>query len=136
MADADMIEYQRRWTEAVNRGDVSAADRSFAPDVVVHITGIQEPVRGGEAWKQLMAGFLAAFPDARFTMEDSLVAGDRVAHRWSVRGTHTGPLGPVPPTGRAIAIGGLNLDRVVDGKAVERWEQYDQPVMMQQLGLA
>jgi steroid delta-isomerase-like uncharacterized protein len=136
MADADMIEYQRRWTEAVNRGDVSAADRSFAPDVVVHITGIQEPVRGGEAWKQLMAGSLAAFPDARFTMEDSLVAGDRVAHRWSVRGTHTGPLGPVPPTGRAIAIGGLNLDRVVDGKAVERWEQYDQPVMMQQLGLA
>jgi steroid delta-isomerase-like uncharacterized protein len=136
MADADMIEYQRVWTEAVNRGDVSAAHRSFAPDVVVHITGIQEPVRGVEAWKQLMAGFLAAFPDARFTIEDHLVTGDRVAHRWSVRGTHTGPLGPVPPTGRPIAIGGLIIDRVADGKAVERWEQYDQPLMMQQLGLA
>jgi steroid delta-isomerase-like uncharacterized protein len=133
---ADMIEYQRAWTDAVNRGDVSAADRSFAPDVVVHITGLAEPVRGVDAWKQLMAGFLTAFPDAHFTMEDSVVDGDRVAHRWHVRGTHTGPLGAAPPTGRPVEIDGLILDRVADGKAVERWEQYDQPRLLQQLGLA
>jgi steroid delta-isomerase-like uncharacterized protein len=132
----EMIEYQRAWTHAVNRGDVSAADQSFAPDVVVHITGLPEPVRGVEAWKQLMADFLTAFPDAQFTMEDSITDGDRVAHRWHVRGTHTGPLGAVPPTGRPIAIDGLILDRVADGRAVERWEQYDQPRLLQQLGLA
>ena len=28
------------------------------------------------------------------------------------------------------------LDRVVDGKAVERWEQWDQMAMLKQLGLA
>lgn len=132
----EMIEYQRAWTDAVNRGDVSAADASFAPDVVIHITGLAEPVRGVAEWKALMAGFLAAFPDARFTMEDSVVAGDRVAHRWHMRGTHTGPLGAVPPTQRPIAIDGLILDRVADGKAVERWEQYDHPRLLQQLGLA
>jgi predicted ester cyclase len=42
----------------------------------------------------------------------------------------------VPPTGRPIAIDGLILDRVADGRAVERWEQYDQPRLLQQLGLA
>lgn len=130
------VDYQRTWVEAVNRGDVSTADRSFAHDVVIHITGIQEPVRGVQAWKEVMAGFLTAFPDARFTMEDQLVTGDRVAHRWSVQGTHTGPLGPTPPTGRTIAISGLIIDKVAEGKVIERWEQYDQPLMLQQLGLA
>ena len=109
---------------------------TFADDVVIHITGMHEPVRGVEAWKEFMAVFLTAFPDAHFTMEDHVATGDRVAHRWSVRGTHTGPLGPTPPTGRAIAITGLIIDKMAEGKVVERWEQYDQPLMMQQLGLA
>ena len=43
---------------------------------------------------------------------------------------------PTPPTGRAIAITGLIIDQLADGKVIERWEQYDQPLMMQQLGLA
>lgn len=132
----ETIEYQRAFTDAVNRGDLSTADRWFAADVVVHITGVAEPVRGVEAWKQTLAGFLTAFPDAHFALEDSVVDGDRVAHRWHVRGTHTGPLGAVPPTGRPIGIDGLILDRVADGKVVERWEQYDQPRLLQQLGLA
>jgi predicted ester cyclase len=38
-------------------------------------------------------------------------------------------------TGRRVQIGGLVLDRVVDGKVVERWEQWDQMAMLQQLGL-
>ena len=47
-----------------------------------------------------------------------------------------GPFGPTPPTGRAIAITGLIIDKMAGGKVVERWEQYDKPLMMQQLGLA
>jgi predicted ester cyclase len=35
-----------------------------------------------------------------------------------------------------MAIVGLIFDRLVDGKVVERWEQWDQPNMLQQLGLA
>jgi predicted ester cyclase len=42
----------------------------------------------------------------------------------------------VPPTGKAVAIDGLILDRVVGSKVQERWEQWDQSIMLQQLGLA
>jgi predicted ester cyclase len=77
---------------------------------------MQDPLRGLEVWKAFMAVFLTAFPDAHFTMEDHFVTGDRVAHRWSVQGTHTGPLGPTPPTGRAIAITGLIIDKVAEGR--------------------
>jgi steroid delta-isomerase-like uncharacterized protein len=130
-----ITEYQRIWTEGLNRGDVSTADEAFARDCVVHITGIAEPVRGVEAWKQVVAVFLTAFPDLHFTLDDQIVDGDRVATRWHARGTHTGPFGPMPPTGRSIAIDGLLFDRVVDGKVAERWEQFDQSVMLQQLGV-
>jgi len=42
---------------------------------------------------------------------------------------------PVPPTGRAVPIEGLIVDRVADGKVAERWEQYDRSLMLQQMGL-
>jgi len=74
-----VMEHQRIWIEGLNRGDVSAADAAFAPDCVVHITGVAEPFRGVGPWKEMIAGFLRAFPDIHFTIEDQLVQGDRVA---------------------------------------------------------
>src|SRR6478609_5359431 len=88
-----LMEYQRIWIDGLNRGDPSAADTAFAPDCVVHITGVAEPLRGLGPWKELIAGLLRAFPDLHFTMEDQIVDGDRVAFRWRATGTHTGPLG-------------------------------------------
>jgi predicted ester cyclase len=88
------------------------------------------------SWKEFVGGLLTAFPDIRFTIEDQLVQGDRAAFRWHATGTHTGPLGAAPPTGKAISVDGLILDQMVAGKVQERWEQWDQSVMLQQLGLA
>ena len=131
-----ILEYQRTWVEGLNRGDVSAADKAFRPDCITHITGVPEPLRGVGAWKEFVAGFLVAFPDLHFTMEDQLVDGSLVAFRWRASGTHTGPLGPVAATGKRVTIDGLIIDRVADGKVQERWEQFDQTLMLQQLGLA
>jgi steroid delta-isomerase-like uncharacterized protein len=131
-----VVEHQRIWIEGLNRGDVSAADDAFAPDCVVHITGVAEPFRGVGPWKDMMTGFLRAFPDLHFTIEEQLVQGDSVAFRWRATGTHTGPLGDAPPTGKSIVLDGLILDRVAEGKVRERWEQWDQSRMLQQLGFA
>jgi steroid delta-isomerase-like uncharacterized protein len=132
----DVIEYERVWVEGLNQGDVSAADAVFAPDCVVHITGVAAPVSGVGAWKELVGGLLSAFPDLHFTIEDQLAQGDLVAFRWRATGTHRGPLGAAPPTGKPIAIDGLIVDRVEGGRVRERWEQWDQSVMLQQLGFA
>lgn len=131
-----VMEHERVWVEGLNRGDVSAADAAFAPDCVVHITGVAEPLRGVGAWKDLMSGLLRAFPDLHLTIEDQLVQGDRVSFRWSATGTHTGPLGSAPATGKAVALDGLIIDRMEGGKVRERWEQWDQSLMLQQLGFA
>ena len=132
---ADVIEHERVWVEGLNRGEVSGADRAFAKDCIIHITGQAEPLRGVGAWKQFVLGLLTAFPDLRFTMEDQLQVADRVAFRWTATATHTGPLGDIPATGRAMQIEGLIIDQLANGVVVERWEQWDQPLMLQQLGL-
>ena len=130
------VEYERIWIEGLNRGDVSVADAVFSPDCVIHITGVAAPLRGLGPWKALVGGLLAAFPDIRFSIEEQFIQGDRVAFRWRVVGTHTGPLGEVPPTGKQVALDGLIVDHLEDGKVRERWEQWDQSLMLQQLGLA
>jgi steroid delta-isomerase-like uncharacterized protein len=131
-----VMEYQHVWIAGLNRGDVSAADTAFASDCVVHLTGVADPIRGVAAWKEVLAAFLRAFPDIHLTVDEQIVDGDRVAFRWHATATHTGPLGAAPPTGKRIAVDGLIVDRVADGKVQERWEQWDQSVMLQQLGFA
>ena len=131
----EITAYERTFVEGLNRGDVSA-DQAFAPDSVIHINGSSEPNLGLGAFKEMVSGLLGAVPDMRFTIEDQIVAGGKVATRWTAEGTNSRASGPLPATGRQVQISGLILDRVVDGKVVERWEQWDQMAMLQQLGLA
>jgi predicted ester cyclase len=84
----------------------------------------------------MIGGLLRAFPDIRIIMEDQVIQGDLVAFRWTATGTHTGPLGAAPPTGKPIVVDGLIIDRVAQGRVRERWEQWDQSLMLQQLGFA
>ncbi len=136
MSVESLMEHQRIWIEGLNRADISAADTAFATDCVVHITGVAEPIHGVRAWKEFMSGMLQAFPDLHFTIEDQVVQGDRAAFRWRGTGTHTGPLGAAPATGKKVEVDGLIVDHLVGGKVQERWEQWDQSVMLQQLGFA
>lgn len=119
----DVVEYERKWVESLNRGDVSGADEAFAPDCVIHITGSPVPDLDVAGFKQMVSGLLAAFPNLRFTIEDQITAGEKVAMRWVAEGTNTGPFGAAPPTGKPIRVEGLILDRMLDGRVVERWEQ-------------
>ena len=115
-----VIEYERIWVEGLNRGDASAADAAFLPDCIVHVTGVPEPLRGVGQWKEFIGGFLRAFPDFHLTIEDQLVQGDLVAFRWHATGTHTGPLGPAPATGKRVAVDGLIvLNNAAANKAAE-----------------
>jgi predicted ester cyclase len=127
--------YERTWIDGLNRGDVSVADTVFAPNCVIHMAGSPEPNLSVGGFKQMLRGLLAAFPDIRLTIEDQVITADKVATRWTAEGTHTGPLGQINPTGRRMRIDGLILDHVSGDRVVERWEQWDQAGMLQQLGL-
>ena len=83
---------------------------------------------------QILTIFRAAFPDIRMTLDDLVAEGDRVVDRWTARGTHTGEFGGIPATGRPVAVTGIDITRLENGKIVEIWHQEDIIGLMQQLG--
>ncbi|MEA3274796.1 MAG: ester cyclase [Pseudomonadota bacterium] len=130
-----VAKYEQIWIDGLNRGDVSVANDSFAPNCVIHMAGAPEPNVSVEAFKLLVAGLLTAFPDFKITVVDQIVSGEKVATRWVAEGTHDGPLGEAQPTGNRAKFEGLILDHMVGEQVAERWEQWDQMGMLKQLGL-
>ena len=92
-------------------------------------------VRARKTFKQRFTAVRAAFPDANLTIEDGIAVGDKVASRWTLRGTHTGPFASVAPTGRHVVITGMNICRIQGGKVVEHWANFDHLGLLQQLGV-
>jgi PAS domain S-box-containing protein len=77
----------------------------------------------GEAHRQFVSHVLAAFPDGRWTIDDQMSDGDKVVTRWSFSGTHKGMFRGMVPTGKKVAVTGIAIDRIVDGRIVEEWEE-------------
>jgi steroid delta-isomerase-like uncharacterized protein len=128
-------EYEQKWIDSLNSGNVSVADEVFQPDCVIHINGNPQRDLSLDNFKQMIAGFLVAFPDLHFTINDQFTSGEKVCTRWTAKGTNTGPFGEMQATGRGIEIEGLIIDHIVNGRVAKRWELWDQMAMMQQLGL-
>ena len=131
----EVIAYEKTWIDGLNRGDVSPADETFASNCIIHMAGAPESSLSVADFKDLVSGLLTAFPDFHVSIEDQMASGDKVAFRWVAKGTHTGPLGEAPPTGKQVQFDGLIFDHVVGEQVVERWEQWDQMGLLEQLGL-
>jgi predicted ester cyclase len=79
--------------------------------------------------------FFAGFPDLRLTVDETVEEGERIAVRFTVRGTHEGVFQGIPPTGRPVEVQGFSILHFSAGRIVERWNQLDQLSMLQQLGV-
>jgi len=124
--------------EAWNKGNLSILDEVMVVDHVDHddLAPATEEGGGREHAKQTIAEYRAAFPDLLFTAEDMIAEGDRVVTRWRARGTQTGPLVGIPPTGKLATVTGIFIDRLAQGQIVETWGNWDALGLMQQLGVS
>jgi steroid delta-isomerase-like uncharacterized protein len=124
----------RRFVEEFwNEGNTATADELMAVDAEIHMpTG--EVLKPDEL-KVFVGTWREAFPDWHSTFEELIAEGDRVAERWTGRGTHLGELQGIPPTGKRVEAPGSVFYRIVDGKIVEFRGQLDMMSLMQQLGV-
>jgi steroid delta-isomerase-like uncharacterized protein len=115
-------------------GDLDAVDRYLAEDFVNH-----DPVFGTSADREGMrsggAMIRAGFPDWRSDLELFVGEDDLVVEKFTASGTHRGELFGTPPTGRSVAVRGINVFRLRDDRIVERWGRLDELGLMRQLGL-
>jgi len=122
-------------TEIWNRGDLAVAEDVMAPNARYHGPHLPHGAGDRETWKHTVDMYRSAFPDSHVTFEELIASGDTVVGRWTATGTHTGRLPGVEPAGKRIAISGITIYRLANGKIVEAWEQLDMLGMWQQLGV-
>jgi len=123
---------RRFYEECFNQRNLALVDELCSTTHVFH--NPPTTLRGRDEFKQLLSLYITAFPDARFTVEDQIAEGDRVASRYTFRGTHQGELMGIAPTGKQVTVTGMIINRIVNGKSEEGWLNFDALGMLQQLG--
>jgi len=122
----------RRFFKAFEDDDLNALREVLSPDLVAYYPNPmnrEEHINGIRAWNE-------KFSENRYEIHDQIAEGDRVATQVTFRCIHTKAeyLG-VPPTGRRIEMSGVTLERIKDGRIVERRILSDKVGLLKQLGL-
>ena len=136
MADAQSVGEQ--FIEAFNAHDEGLIRSLNAESGVFEAPG-DVHLEGGEAATQYAMEWVRAFPDARITVHNELVAGDWVVQEFSFEGTHTAPMqspmGEIPATNRSLNGRGVQIFKVEGDMVVDTRLYFDQVQVMTQLGL-
>ncbi|MDA1188118.1 MAG: ester cyclase [Chloroflexi bacterium] len=130
----NMAVVRRVFEELISKHQLDVAFEVFAPDYTFHDPLLPEPVRGPQGFRDLIAMYLDAVPDVQITIDDQFADGDMVTTRWTARGTQTGSMLGIPPTGKKYEMPGILLSRMHDGKIVQDWEYRDDLGMLRQVG--
>jgi SAM-dependent methyltransferase/predicted ester cyclase len=121
----DQTDTARLAVEEVCSGrDLDGISRVYHPDFLDHVNGLE--YRGHEGARRSVALYLKLFPDLRFDVEEQVSEGDRVASRWTLRGTHRG---------REVELRGIVISRFEESRIIEDWAASDTMELVRQLGL-
>ena len=123
---------------AWNRNQPEVVDECLAETAVLHQpSGPGAVPFGPAAQKQVIAAWLAAFPDLRHGIEDLLADGDKVIANAPLVGTHEGILNlgadVIQPTGKSIRVREFLICRVAGSKIVELWATFDRLAVLELL---
>jgi predicted ester cyclase len=118
-----LLRFQR---EVFNAGDWSTEtlQRNLTDDFIDH-AAMQGDPPGLEGVQMRFSGWAAAFSDAEEVYEAMVSNGDILAVMYTLKAHHTGAFMGIEPTNRDVAIPGMEMIRIRDGKIAEHWGIYD-----------
>jgi steroid delta-isomerase-like uncharacterized protein len=120
-----------QYAEAFNSGDLDALQNLFSPDAEIQGVfgkGLMEKVM--PIWRQLIEGLAM-----QLTIEEMIADGDKVAVRYTERGTFKGTFMGHAPTGKSYELVAMEWFLIRDGKIQKRWGARDHAAQAQQIGL-
>ena len=134
MATADNVELIERLHRRLGESDdLTGLAEFFHPDFVSHSIppGLPPGVEGIRGWFE---GFRRALPDLELRIDELVVDGERVAVATTMSGTHRGELLGLKPTGRRVAVAGIDIIRFADDTIIEHRGLTDTVGLLRQLG--
>jgi steroid delta-isomerase-like uncharacterized protein len=116
--------------ETFNHDDMRPLEALVSPDYVG-----PQGAKGPAGFGTVMVGLRTAFPDLRYTVDDLLAEGDKVAARWHWTGTHKAPFRAHPATGAVVTNAGLAIFQLKEGRIVAAVLETDRLGFLQQIGV-
>jgi len=126
--------FMPRFVQFINTVDEKLGEELIAPDAEFYVPFQSEPLVGPAGWLKAVEVMRGGFPDVQWALEELVVEGEKVAARYTLRGTHEGTFFGVPATGKQIAIQTMNFYAMANGKIVGERGQPDLLGLMQQIG--
>jgi steroid delta-isomerase-like uncharacterized protein len=126
--------FMPRFVQFINTADEKLGEELIAPDAEFYVPFQSDPLVGPTGWLKAVQVMRGGFPDVQWTLEELVVEGEKVAARYTMRGTHDGTFFGVPATGKQIAIQTMNFYAMANGKIVGERGQPDLLGLMQQIG--
>ncbi len=130
----------RHFEEVLNQGKLDVVDEIYTDDYTLDApvssdgqSRSRSLTQGREQLKQRVTLFRTAFPDIHFTTDEIIGEGDSVVVRYTYRGTHQAVFAGMEPTGNSIAIMGILIAHLKDGKIQEAVSVFDSAELMKQL---
>lgn len=122
----------RYMEEIWNKGHLATVDALFAPNFFNH-NDFHRQGSDRDGFKKLVTMMRTAFPDAQFTPDVLFAEDDKVACRWTLRGTHNDDFMDVHATGRQVSLTGIDIVRIDNDQIVEMWRNEDTMSLLDQL---
>jgi steroid delta-isomerase-like uncharacterized protein len=120
--------------EYINTGDPAVIGQFLAPDCQMYCNGECE-AEGLAGYADMLNEFRTAFPDLEHSCDEIMSDGERVAERFTTRGTHRREFQGIPATGKRVEFTGTSIFVLRDGKIVEERTSVDLLALMGQLGV-
>ena len=122
---------RRVFDEILNKGNYGLFGELYTRDFVKHVDRKDVPL---EKEIEDAKGMRDASSDLVMTIDRMIAEGDLVAILVMGRGTSTGPLQGMPPTGKKCVLSGMTLYRFSNGRIAEEWTFYNMRDLLRQLG--
>ncbi|SKD09791.1 conserved hypothetical protein, steroid delta-isomerase-related [Chitinophaga ginsengisegetis] len=134
MAREEKIQLMNRFVEFINTANPQLADELISPDAVFHVPGNPEPMRGPEGYLAIIGMMRSGFPDIQWSPDDVVIDNDRVAVRFTMKGTHKNIFFGIAATERSIEIKAMNFYYFKEGQIIEEHGMPDMFGLLLQLG--
>lgn len=126
MADQPIPAAVRQYFRAIGEMDADAWVNCFAEEGTSHEPGTPAPLKGHVALRQFLVGVLGAFEKLSMTEDHVFQSGNRVAIKFTGRGTGK--------NGRPVFFEGIDVFEInQEGKIETMWGYWNPVAMMKQL---
>jgi steroid delta-isomerase-like uncharacterized protein len=125
---------RRLYEDVWNRRKLEGVSALFSPSHALRDNNSPGSSVGPEAYRGQVAMYLAAFPDLRITVEDTIAEKDKLVTSWTISGTHKGEFLGIRPTNKKVSVEGITIHYLANGKIIDSYVSWDALGLMRQLG--